>query len=462
MRTIRKRAVRSSLLTIAAIAAFAAIGAGSASAATALQVTTDTNQARQQTSLSVTTALTGSGTARKQYGAKINLPGALNLEMYYFGAYAQMCDAGSYSTVSTGLGNVQAFSNANCPATAKIGTATLGSTSGSIYAVDSSPLPTIAVYFDTGLANPYGRKIINTWDANGALSMDIKGLPNTSTSGLTLNFYNPGRAGGLSSKVFTWTEPGDTACIKHPVVTGSSYHWPSIVFPWSTYSTTPASNATLTLNGCDFDFLTGQDTTQAGDEVALSTFAGLFATGDKQYGQTFDLPESLWNNFPAWGGPVCSPSSFSVISTGYTPTAGGFTPTSCASGSIVGSATLGSQSGSIYLVSASPIPQFGVYFNSGVTTPYGRRLNIDWGPSGSGRPQLRIFGLNGAANAGLQLDFTPPVSGQPKMWHLAPSGSAECATDYAKSTIYTYPASGTVATANGPLTARNPIQVTGC
>lgn len=462
MRYIRKSKLRSTLLAVAAFAALASVGAGSASAASTLQVTTDTNQVRTLTTLQVTTALSGTGTAKKQYGAKINLPAAIQLQYYYFSSGSNMCAANSFSTVSTSLGSVQAFSNANCPSAAKIGTATLGAASGSIYTVNTSPLPSIGVYFDTGTSSPYGRKLTTTWDANGsgAMSMTILGLPNSSSNGLTLNFSNPGRANGLSSKVFEWTEPGATGCVSNPQVTGQTYHWPLFVLPGSTYSTTTSTPATLTLNGCDFDFLTGQSSTQAGSQTDLTTIAGVFASGARQYGQTIDLPSSIWLNYPGWSGPVCPASSFSTLSTGLTPVAGGFSATNCPSGSVVGSATLGGQSGSIYLVDSSPIDQFGVWFDQGVTTPYGRRLSIDWGESGSGRPQLRIFGLDGAANAALRLDFTG-ANGE-KLFDLAPSGAAECTTDYAKSTIYTYPASGTAATANGPLTARNPVYVFGC
>lgn len=454
--TIKSRA---SLLAIAACAALGVFGASSAAAASTMQVTTDTNQVGQLAAVKIKTALTGSGTAKKQYGATFVMPEALHVSYYYFGDRSNFCDAGSFSTVSGGLNSVQAFSNANCPTAAKIGTATLGNRTGTIYAVSASPLPAIGVYFDQGGA-AFGRRLNTSW-TDGNMTASIMGLPNASTDGLELNFNNPGRANGLSPKVFEWTEPGTSACVKNPQVTGKTYHWPSIVWPWSTYSTTPATPATLTLNGCDFAFEIGQDATAAGAEVAPWLGTGIY-NGATQYGQTFDLPASLWLNHPAWGGPTCSPTSFSIISTGLTPTAGGFTPVDCPAGSVVGTAGIGNQGGKIYLVSSSPIPQFGVYFDTNVAAPYGRRLNIDWGVEGYGRPQLRIFGLQGPAGNGLELNFNPPAAGQEKMFNLAPSGSAECANDHGRSTVYTYPTSGTAATSSGVLTSRGPLYITGC
>lgn len=463
MRSIRKRAARSTLLTIAALTAFAAAGAGSASAAASMQVTTDTHEVGTLAAVNVKTAISGSGTATRQYGARFSMSSALHLDFYYFGSNSQLCGAGSFSTVNGGLSNVQGFNNASCPDTAKIGTAKLGSMTGTIYAVSASPLPGIGVYFDSGTSQPFGRRLTTSFDEDGGMTALIMGLPNTSTDGLELNFSNPDRAGGLSPKVFEWTEPGTTSCVSNPEVTGTVYTWPWIVWPpFTTYSTTSATADALTLDGCDYSFFTGQDTTQAGDEVGLTTSTGIYGAGAKQYGQTFDLPASIWNNFPGWSVASCSPSSFSTLSTGLFPVAGGFTPTGCQAESVVGTAKLGGQTGSIYIVDSSPMKQYGVYFDHGVAAPYGRRLSLDWGAQGFGRPQLRIFGLDGAANAGLELDFTPPASGQPKIFNLAPAGAEECATDYAKSTIYTYPASGTAATSSGVVTAHYPVYVSGC
>lgn len=461
MRFIRKRATRSTLLAIAALAAFAAIGAGTASAAATLQVTTENNTVRAKTNVTLTTALSGTGTAKKQYGAAISLPASLVLNMGAFGTSWDMCPSPSLSNTTTSLGTVQAFDKSSCPDTAKIGTVTLGSSSGSIYAVSTTPLPSVAVYFDSGVT-PYGRGITSTWASNGALTLTIKGLPNTSTSGLSLNFGNPARTGGLPTKVFSWGEPGGADCTLHPTATASVYNWPLIVLPGSTYSTTTATPATLTLNGCDWDFYATTTTTVAGSDTSLRIGAGLYQTGAKQYGQTFDLPSNLWMNSSALGGPQCDASSFANITTGYTPYAQSFTPVNCPTGSIVGTASLGAQTGKIYLVNSSPLPQFGVYFNSGVTPAYGRRLSLDYGALGYGRPQMRIFGLNGAALAPLKLDFTPPITTQTKIWRLAPSGSADCGTQDAFSNLYIYPASGTAATNIGPLTARTAISESGC
>ncbi|MFT4049662.1 MAG: hypothetical protein QM648_07460 [Solirubrobacterales bacterium] len=455
--------MRSFMLALTICAAVAAIGAGSASAAANLQVTTDSNQSGSLTSVKIKTALTGSGTDLKQYGASFKLPPALNLRYYYFGDTSTMCPAGNFSVVNGGLTNVAAFTNAGCPAAAKIGTASLGSLTGSIYAVNASPLPAVGVYFDGGTSSPFGRKLNTSWAEDGSMTASIMGLPNSSSTGLELNFSNPGRAGGLSDKVFTWVEAGDPACVASSQVTGSVYNWPLVVLgTLFGYSTTTATPATLSLSGCDFGFITSQDTRTPGAQLGLSLFTGVYAPGTRQYGAAFDLPVNIWVNYSGYGGPNCSPASFSALSTGITPAVQAFTPTDCASGSIVGTASLGSQSGKIYLVGSSPLPQFGVWFDSGVAAPYGRRLSLDWGPEGYGRPQMRVFGLDGAANAGLNLSFTPPVAGQSKVFRLAPAGDEQCVTDYAKSTIYTYPTSGTKAVANGPVTARGPLQEIGC
>jgi hypothetical protein len=343
-----------------------------------------------------------------------------------------------------------------------IGTAQLGSATGKIYAVSGSPLTRIGVYFDSGIANPFGRELLTTW-ANGAVTFQIMGLPNTSTSGLTLTFNNPNRGAGLASKVFSWVEPGDSGCIKNPQATGSVFNWPLIVIPGLTsYSTTTASPATLTLNGCDFDFLSlATPASHPYDNAPVFTQAAIYG-GAKQYGQLIDFPANLWWSFPPLSYP-CAASSYSSISTGYTPAAQAFTPTGCVAGSVVGTATLGAQSGKIYVVSASPLPAFGIYFDQGVTTPYGRRLSVDFPSDENSVSHARfiVMGLQGAANAGLKLDWTPPA-GQSHLWYLAPGGTGGCGTAYATSKIYTYPTSGTVATPTALLTARNPIIETGC
>lgn len=459
------RSIRSAFLLLAAFAAIATVGAGSASAAATLSVTTDTNQVRQDAAVTITTALSGSGTATKQYGAKIALPAALPLSYYNTdaGTGARCTSAGAFSSGSTSLGSVVTFNNANCPSTSVIGTAQIGSLSGKIYAVSTSPLTRLGVYFDQGTSSPFGREISTTWN-NGAVTLGIVGLPNTSTSGLTLTFSNPNRGSGLATKVFTWVEPGDSGCMANPQATAQVFNWPLFVFPgFSTYSTTTATPANLTLTGCEYDFYSlANGASQPYDDAPVFTQAKLFTPGDRQYGQVIDFPSNLWWSYPAISN-TCSSSSYSTVSTGYTPATQAFTPVGCSAASVVGTATLGSQSGKIYVVSASPVPAFGVYFDQGVTTPYGRRLSVDF-PTDSNyvsHARFIIMGLQGAANAGLKLNWTPPA-GNEYVWYLAPGGTAECGTAYATSKIYTYPASGTAATATATLTARNPIVETGC
>lgn len=464
MRQIRKTKLRSVLVATAAIAALATVGAGSASAAATLHVTTDNNNVGELTSVSIQTALTGSGTAKRQYGANITIPAALRLSYYYFGGQGDMCPGGSYSTTSTGLGNVQAFSKANCPARAKIGTVQLGNASGSIYAVNSTPIPTAAVYFDSGVSTPYGRRINATYDSNSNMTLSIAGLANASTSGLTLNFSNPGRDAGLSPKVWEWVEPGDTGCVASSQATATVLTWPSFVIPGlSKPGSTTATPATINLTGCEYAFYLMQNTNVVSENLELRTMAMNF-TNESLYGQVIDLPSSVWLNFPAWGGPRCPANSFSAISTGITPAATGFNAANCPAGSAVGTVQLGAQTGKIYMVSASPMNQFALWFDQGVTTPYGVRLNITWPSETEGVHTTRLwtYGLKGGPGDDLTLDFDPPAPGQSSIFDLAPTGTVECATAYATSRYFTYPTSGTAAGVRGPFTSRSPLVVTGC
>src|SRR4029079_9086540 len=130
------------------------------------------------TSLDVQTTLTGTGNAKRQYGARIILPGAFWINYPSAGSNVQMCPPSASSSVSTGYSPAAtAFDKSTCPATALIGSVELGSTSGGLYIVNTSPMPQFGVYFDTGTASPYGRKLGVTWNS-GSTDMIVNGLRN--------------------------------------------------------------------------------------------------------------------------------------------------------------------------------------------------------------------------------------------------------------------------------------------
>ncbi len=107
-------------------------------------------------------------------------------------------------------------------------------------------------------------------------------------------------------------------------------------------------------------------------------------------------------------------------------------------------------------MSASPLPQFGVYFDTGTSTPYGRQLGLNWSAS----PQLLIFGLRDASTSGLTLDFINPSRTYPKIWTIVSPGDPGCVSAYATGYVYTYPTSGTATTRTSQLYSW--LNVTGC
>lgn len=463
MRNTYKSSSRRFILVLGACLTLFAIGASAANAASTLQVNTDNNQARSKTAVEIKTVLSGSGSSMKQYGALINLPSSLRLDYYNLGPMSNLCSGASISNTTSPLGSVRAFTPVGCSEGAKVGTAAIGSLSGPIYAVRTTPVPTFAAYFDQGTSSPFGRAIDLDWESDGAVSLSISGLPNVSTSGLTLNFNNPSRPGGLETKIFDWAEPGTSQCVSSTQATAVTFHWPALIWPpFTTAYSTTAAPANLALNGCDYDFVTAQTGNQADGGVILDTFAGIFATGARQYGQEIELPLNIWNNWVGMSGPKCSGASTATISTGLTPEAKSFDKSTCPAGSIVGSATLGGQSGDIYLIRKAPIVGFGIWFDQGVTTPYGRYLELSWtapDAQGNQHPLLKVFGLDGAVNAGLNLHI---AGGTDTIFSLAPPGVDTCADGFANSKLFTYPVSGGSATQIGPLTAPDPIEVEGC
>lgn len=444
---------------LSAAALCLAFAAQSAGAAATLNVSTDANTAGSNTSLTVNTALSGTGNAKKQYGASVTLPAALRVGYPAYGSTAQQCPADAFSALSTGITPAaQAFTNAGCPAEARIGTATLGTASGGIYWVGVSPLPQIGVYFDTGVTTAYGRRLDINYSGS-VPTLVINGLPKTSTNGLTLNFNNPSRP-TLPTKIWNWASSNYPECTPTPTFSGTVRTWPN--------SGTVATNVTmspktLTLRGCGISFSATTDTNVAGASTALTLKTTLAGTGadTKLYGQRVTLPPSLRISFPAYGSSAqqCPASAFTSISTGYTPGTQAFSNASCPPEAKVGTVKLGSATGSIYWVGVSPLPAFGVYFDGGVATPYGRRMNHDY--SGS-TPSLQIAGLPNSSSTGLELTFNNPTRPtlNPKIWQFATAGDPDCASAYASAIAFLFPPSGTAATQISGLNSY--VNVTGC
>lgn len=452
---------RTSLAVVFAICALA-LFAQAAGAAATLNASTDSTAAGDNTvALTINTALSGFGNAKKQYGARVVIPPQLNVQAPALGSSEQRCPASSFSTLNTGITpTATAFNNASCPATAKIGTATLGSASGGIYLVNISALPQMGVYFDTGVGTAYGRKLSYAIGGSNESTLQITGLPNQSTNGLTLVFDNPARA-TLPTKSWGFVTANDPACDTTQQATGNVWTW-----PWFGTSATVVGMAgdDLPVVGCGIGFVASTDTTAAGDNtVALTLQTPLAGTGNNllQYGASFIVPPQLNVQAAALGssGQRCSAGSFSSLSTGITPIATAFSNAGCPAEAKVGTATLGGASGSIYVVNTSPFPQFGVYFDTGVVTAFGRKLSISFG--GQNESTMTIMGLPDQETGGLSLTFDNP--GRPtlatKIWGFVGSGDGACVSTDANGDTYTYPNTGTAA----DVTQRtDDLPITGC
>lgn len=451
-------------LRVAAVALFAAacclaFAAQQADAAATLNVSTDANTVGSNTSLTVNTALSGYGNAKKQYGASVTLPAALRVGYPSYGSPAQQCPASAYSALNTGITPpATAFSNAGCPAEARIGTATLGSASGGIYWVGVSPLPQLGVFFDTGVSTAYGRRLDINYDGS-VPTIVINGLPKTTTNGLTLTFNNPSRP-TLAPKIWNWAASNHPDCTPTPTFSGTARTWPNFGTVATNVTMSPK---TLALYGCGMSINVTTDTNTAGASTALTLTTTLAGTGydSLQYGQRVKLPPSLRISYPAYGDAAqqCSAGAFSAINTGYTPLAQNFDNSSCPPEAKVGTAKLGTATGSIYVVGVSPLPAFAVYFDSGVATPFGRRI---WHTYDGGSPILQVAGLPNSSSTGLELTFNNPSRPtlDPKIWAFVSPADPSCASGYTDGTAYMFPASGTAATQISGLNSY--VNVTGC
>lgn len=453
----RLAAVVAALLTAAMFLAFSAQNAG---AAATLNVSTDASVVGSSTSLTLNTALSGSGNAKKQYGATLTIPGALRVSYPAYGNAAQQCPVSSYSALNTGITPLaQAFDNTNCPAEARVGTATLGAASGGIYWVSTSPLPQLGVYFDTGVSSSYGRRLSVSYNGSSPTLM-VNGLPKTSTNGLTLSFDNPSRP-TLPTKIWEWIGAADPECTPTPTFSGSVRTWPN--FGTVATNVSMASKA-LALRGCGISFTATTDANQAGASTGLTLNTTLAGTGADTmlYSQRVTLPPSLRVSYPAYGSSAqqCPAASLTNIDTGYTPITQAFNASLCPPEAKVGTATLGSATGSIYIVTTSPLPSFGVYFDGGVATPYGRRMYHTY--NGDSAPILQLSGLPNTSSNGLELKFDNPSRPtlNPKIWEFATSNDPDCASANASMVAYLFPSSGTIATQIPGFTSY--INVNGC
>jgi hypothetical protein len=309
-------------------------------------------------------------------------------------------------------------------------------------------MPQFGVYFDTGTSSPYGRKLGVSWNT-GSTDMIVNGLRNASTDGLRIVFDNPLRAGGLPAKFFRFAPAGTSDCIEEPQVTGNVWTFPT---SGTAATNTAAAPGNLTLNGCanKFDASTSTDVAGSPTSLKLETSPRI---DTRLYGTKINVPGNVGIFSSGWGSTSgwCSPSTITSVSTGLTPAAYAFNLSGCPSGVPVGTASLGAASGHIYVISGTPMPYLAVYFDTGVATPYGRRLSVDWGPDGYGETNLNIYGLQGAAGDGLKLDFN---SG---FWTM---DGSECYDQDASAVLRTYPASGTASTVQPTLYST--LGITGC
>lgn len=445
-------------LLATAVTTLCLVAAGPAGA-TNLSVSTDAHQAGAATTLNLTTTLTGSGNATRQYGATFQLGSALVLDWWKLGAGNQRCSGASFSSINTGYTpTAMAFSKSACPSAAKVGTATLGGASGGIYVVNTTPVPSFGVYFDSGISTPYGRKLNVSYNGS-APTLSIYGLKNTSTSGLSLSFYNASRP-ALSSKIWSLAESWSDGCEPSPQVYAGVYTFP---YSGTVATLTNLSGVSLNITGCGILLTVATDSSTADTETSLQIDTPLTGTGNDthQYGAAVTLPPSLHLDWTALGASNqrCSGASFSALNTGITPAAMSFSKTVCPNTAKVGTVTLGAASGTIYSVNTTPLPSFGVYFDSGVTTPYGRKVYLNY--SGS-TPTLTVTGLPNAASSGLSMVFSNPSRPTlpARVWRFAESGDPDCAPADALATVFTWPASGSAATETIPLTSY--VDVTGC
>lgn len=462
MKLISSRKLRTALLALTACAAMASIGAGSAAASATLNVTSDTNVADTPTALTLNTALSGLFNDRKQYGAVLNLPAGIGIPAAAYGDTSNdRCPGGSVQAISGGLTPVaRSFDVSSCPVNAIVGTATLGSTSGKIYMVNTTPMPSFGIWFDTG-TTPYGRHI--TVDYNGSAPiLRVFGLKSASTNGLTLSFNNPDRT--IYPKIWSWAQSGDSTCTASNSFGGTAYTYP---YWGSTATSVGMSNKNVTIRGCGLGYKITTSNKVQGQKTAVELKTTLTGTGNdaKQYGASFHLPGNIHFAFDAYGNSstqMCSPTSFSANPTGMIPGTRAFTPVNCPAEAKIGTATLGGATGTIYLVSQSPTPFHAVYFDQGISTPYGRQISPTW--DSNGKMTLTVMGLANTTSTGLTLNYTNPA--RPNLpgnvFENAMTGDAMCGPAGVGTTadIYTWPASGTTADGYNGFYYSNTI--TGC
>lgn len=427
-RRLRALALTASLLLVSAFALTANAGASPS-----LNIATDVNAAGEYTTLTLNTALSGSGNSTRQYGAGVTVPAGVWLEWSRLGTSAQRCPGSSFSSVSTGYSPpATAFSNANCPSTARVGTATLGSTSGGIYVVNGSPLPQFGLYFDTGVSEPYGRRLSLSYSGSSAV-MSVQGLASASTTGLTLDFNNPSRP-TLPAKIWMFASAGAEECTPEQQATGAVMTYPASGTVVDFAATSPA---TLSVTGCGVYFSLEADTDQADSVVGLSASTHLFGTGDdlRQYGVIFKVPRNVTPDGSTYGAANQRCPGGSITSGAV------FDNTNCPPESVIGTAELGDATGKLYVVNSSPYPRIGLYFDSGVT-PYGKAMSWSWDSEGAA--SLMVTGLHDDSTEGLKLVFNNPSrpSLPRSIWRSVEASHQDCESTDGTAKVYNYPLVG--------------------
>lgn len=454
-------AARPRTVVVSAIALMGLVIPQAASAAGVFSVTTSSHQAAAETAVTIKLPLLPSGTQLRHYGAQVTLPGALRIQFPAYGTDTQQCPSQARVRTNAPVTPVAwNFDPSGCPATAKIGTATLGAATGTIYMVSDSPLPQMGVYFDQGTPVPFGRRLDVTYNGTSAATLRITGLPNRPSTGLVLDFDAPDRP-TLTPRIWAFTPAGTSECVPAPQATGTAWVWPGSGLTTVPVTLTPA---TLSLLGCDIGFQASAPPNQAGASAALTlkaTVANANA-GTRLYGARFLVPRSLVASYASFGSTSqrCAGSAVGSLSTGYTPGTRSFDVTQCPWSAVIGTAQLGDQSGLLYLINTTPWPSIGVQFTDGVDVPYSR--TIGWDFDSTGASILSVAGLQGAPGDSLTLTFDNPdrADGLPNVWQYVEASDPYCASGDAHATIYTYPASGTVATATSDRYAYVPLS--GC
>lgn len=388
--------------------------------------------------------MSGEGQDRHLKRAEFIFPAHIGMNFPAWPAGEALCPSESVSYIEGS--DEYHFNSASCPETARVGTAKLGFAQGGIYMVNSAPLPWFGIYFDQGTIAPFGR---TAFMAEGptvdgiyqGFRLHVDHLPNIASDGLELDFFNPSRP-GFDSRIWNTVVDSSTYCNLHQPARGSASTWTADGLGEDEVAVTPVD---VPLSGCGIDSSVEVDTDLAGTDARLSVGANLTgsSSNQKQYGMEIRLPNTLTIPSSAYGSPsqMCDETTIGDVDTGITPAAASFEPVDCPASAIVGETQYGDAAGSIYLINSPGTPQFGIYFDQGIESPYGRRLAL--GFDSDGRPKLSINGLEKLVTGGLKLDFFNPNRGSlpSRIWRTASHASSRCvASSQTEIDVSTWPA----------------------